>query len=145
MLTIIQQWFHVLGFFQKITLRSLGLRVQLGDHSPGIACPYRENVPDFVIVDVSGVHTVSLDFCGCQGTYGPDKCAQLLRMRLYPSKSQDPSTAFTLQVLRDYLSLSFNTRLSHQHYFKFLQEKMDNTGLRDIPVKFFIHCQNLFS
>ncbi|KAJ7300500.1 hypothetical protein DFH08DRAFT_633748, partial [Mycena albidolilacea] len=53
-------------FVRKRTwLQELGLRVQLG-HPPGIICPYREAAAhDFVLYDLSRVHELNVDFCGC--------------------------------------------------------------------------------
>jgi hypothetical protein len=120
-------------FFHKISLKEIGLRVQLGQHQPGEACSGRQTINEFVIVDVTGIHTVTLDFCACYKA--PDRYIQLLRMRLYPATFDNPSTAFSFEVLRDFLSLSFNTRLSQLHFIDFLSQKMDLTGLRNTPVR----------
>jgi hypothetical protein len=119
-------------FFRKISLKQIGFRLQLGYHPPGEACSGRQTINEFIIVDVTGVHTVTLDFCACYNA--PERYIQLLRMRLYPATFDNPSTAFSFQTLRDFLSLSFNTRLSQLHFMDFLGQKMDLTGLRDIPV-----------
>ncbi|KAF7358324.1 CxC2 domain-containing protein [Mycena venus] len=56
--------------FQRVALKSLGLRIQLG-HWHGSEtdriCPLPLTAPndDFVIVDNSGVHPVHLDYCNC--------------------------------------------------------------------------------
>jgi hypothetical protein len=124
-------------FFHKSSLKDIGLRVQLGLHPPGEACNGRQTINDFVIVDITGIHVVTLDFCACYNA--PERYIQLLRMRLYPATFENPSTAFSFQVLRDFLSLSFNTRLSQLHFMDFLSQKMDLSGLRNTPVSFLCH------
>lgn len=58
------------SFFTRISLKSLGLRIQLG-HAPQERCinPKCASNNDFVIVDVNSIHEVALDFCGCE--HGP--------------------------------------------------------------------------
>lgn len=53
-------------YFKHVTLKSLGLHVQLG-HPPGSVCYNRKPAAgnDFVVIDVNGIHEVNLDFCGC--------------------------------------------------------------------------------
>ncbi|TRM56615.1 hypothetical protein BD626DRAFT_551464 [Schizophyllum amplum] len=51
--------------FERISLKELGLRVQLG-HAPGSSC----NIPiaankDFMVIHSNGLHSVAVDFCGC--------------------------------------------------------------------------------
>jgi hypothetical protein len=119
-------------FFRKTSLKALGLRIQLGNHSPGDSCPGAQSINSFVIVDAGGVHDTVVDFCACHGA--PERYVQLLRRRLYPATFNNPSTAFSFQLLRDFLAISFNMRLSQLHFLDFLRQKMDNSGLRDIPV-----------
>lgn len=52
-------------FFQHITLKKLGVRIQLG-HNPGERCynPRPTAGDDFMVIGLNGVHEVALDFCG---------------------------------------------------------------------------------
>ncbi|KAG2128889.1 uncharacterized protein EDB93DRAFT_1095805, partial [Suillus bovinus] len=52
-------------YFEPISLKALGLRIQLG-HVTGQQCfnPRHAFNDDFVIIDTFGIHKVSLDFCG---------------------------------------------------------------------------------
>jgi hypothetical protein len=128
-----QVWDPLTMFFHKTSLKDIGLRIQLGQHPPGEACSGRQTTNDFTIVNLTGIHVVTLDFCACYGA--PERHVQLLRIRLYPATFDNPSTAFSFQILRNFLSLSFNTRLSQLHFMDFLWQKMDLTGLRDTPVR----------
>ncbi|KAG1726204.1 hypothetical protein EDB19DRAFT_1592058, partial [Suillus lakei] len=77
------------SFFQKISLKSLGLHIQLG-HCIGLRCsePTPASNDDFVIVDVNGVHAIRLDFCGCQTAQV--HVTQLLQVGLFPATTVKP-------------------------------------------------------
>ncbi|KAG1725041.1 hypothetical protein EDB19DRAFT_1833938 [Suillus lakei] len=53
-------------FFQHVTFKSLGVRVQLG-HNPGEKCynPVTSAGDNFVVIGIDRVHKIMLDFCGC--------------------------------------------------------------------------------
>ncbi|KIL56864.1 hypothetical protein M378DRAFT_188510 [Amanita muscaria Koide BX008] len=116
------------SFFERVTLKSLGLRIQLG-HPLGDPCPLP--VPpsgnSFTVIDTSGVHEVGVDFCGC-GIHGTT-VQQLLRHRLYPATVQNPTTAATFRVLSHFQLLSFESKCSVYEYFQTLVRESDNTGL----------------
>ncbi|KAK7046261.1 hypothetical protein R3P38DRAFT_3175541 [Favolaschia claudopus] len=62
----VQQWMGTT--FRGITLKEMGLRIQLGHwHSASRRCPLPEPAAgdDFVVIDNLGVHHVNLDYCGC--------------------------------------------------------------------------------
>ncbi|KAJ7114174.1 hypothetical protein C8R43DRAFT_1091380 [Mycena crocata] len=115
-------------FFEKKTLKQLGLRIQLGHWHRDRRCPVPERAPgdDFVIVDDHAVHEVSLDFCGCGGG---SHTQQLLRAGLLPATSQSPRTASTFSVLRRFSLLSFESKISAYEFYHSLARETDNTGL----------------
>ncbi|KAG2055894.1 hypothetical protein BDR06DRAFT_981634 [Suillus hirtellus] len=61
----IKEWHGT--FFIQISLKSLGLHVQLGHH-PEEKCynPEPATADDFIIINVHGIHEIGLDFCGCE-------------------------------------------------------------------------------
>jgi hypothetical protein len=129
-----QEWVPSKGYFRRCTLSSLGHRVQLG-HDPGVECSnrskdVREDI--FTVVDTTGVHQIHLDFCRC-GNF-PSATTQLLRARLFPASWFQPRTAFTFRLLDDYRNLTCNSRLTAHHFWEFLRQKTDGTGLRIVPV-----------
>ena len=82
-----QEWKN--GFFQWTTLQKLGLRVQL-EHAPGVLCPFwTHGHKDFVIIDISGIHTIEVDFCGCDAALATP-CEQLLEVGWWPSTPLEP-------------------------------------------------------
>ncbi|KAJ7826181.1 hypothetical protein B0H14DRAFT_2368315, partial [Mycena olivaceomarginata] len=122
------------SFFQVVTLKSLGLRIQLGHGRNGTctgtvasAGPAPLTREGFCIVDVNGVHEVTVDFCSCSLAEAHD--IQLLRARLYPATITNPATAATFRVLRDYHLLCFEAKASAYHYYNKLVRQTNNNGV----------------
>ncbi|KAL1948929.1 hypothetical protein VTO73DRAFT_10735 [Trametes versicolor] len=117
--------------FVRVSLKSLGLRVQLG-HVPGDKCvhPIPCHGDDFVLLDLSGVHELSLNFCGCK--HALPHYIQLLRARWFPATSSDPKTAATFRVLETFQILSVQSKISGWEFYQTLARRTDNTGT-DVP------------
>ncbi len=129
-----QEWKD--GFFQKTTLKRIGLRVQLG-HDPGTRCfnPKRAFADDFVVLDVHAIHEVAVDFCGCEHNYAIDHTTQLLRARWYPATSVDPKTAATFALLEHFHVLSLQSKVSGWEFYTTLKRRTDNTGTVNVKVR----------
>ncbi|KAJ7578105.1 hypothetical protein C8J56DRAFT_797719 [Mycena floridula] len=121
------------GFFVKVPLRKLGLRLQLG-HEDGLRCsaPTPSKGDLFTIIDVHAIHEVSLDFCGC-GT-GGRLASQLLRVRLYPATTRVPTIAATFAALDYFQILSFESKLNLHDYYGTILRQTDNMDLKATPV-----------
>ncbi|KAG1792867.1 hypothetical protein EV424DRAFT_1475732 [Suillus variegatus] len=119
------------GFFHPVSLKSMGLRVQLG-HYPGTTCrkPKPAHGDDFVVIDVHGIHDIALDFCGCEHEVSHFK--QLLRARWFPATVTDPRTAATFAVLEFFHILSFESKVSAYEFYHCLARRTDNTGITPI-------------
>ncbi|KAG1886404.1 uncharacterized protein F5891DRAFT_1132498 [Suillus fuscotomentosus] len=102
--------------FERISLKTLGLHIQLG-HITGQKClnPRRAFNDDFIVVDTHGIHE------------------QLLRISWFPSTTSDPKTAATFHVLEHYHLLSFESKVSAFEFYNALSRMSDNTGL--LPIK----------
>ncbi|KAG1883671.1 hypothetical protein F4604DRAFT_1878922 [Suillus subluteus] len=88
-------------YFERITLKTLGLRIQLGHQIRDACCnPCRAFNNDFVIIDTTGIHEVALDFCGCR----------------------------TMQT--HYHLLSFESKASAYEFYQGLARLSDNTGIK---------------
>ncbi|RXW12097.1 hypothetical protein EST38_g13758 [Candolleomyces aberdarensis] len=117
------------AYFVKSSLKSLGLRIQLG-HPIGERC-LRPNTAwgdDFIIIDCDQIHTVGLDYCGC-GQSSEGQVEQLLKRRLYPATVVNPKTAATFRVLETFELLQYESKLSAYEYYQTLARLTDNTGL----------------
>ncbi|KAJ6566718.1 hypothetical protein B0H19DRAFT_1025332 [Mycena capillaripes] len=111
--------------FVRKSLRSLGLRIQLGHwFGPNRTCPAPTPGTNFVIIDTNGVHEVALDFCGCRS--GGLHTVQLLRARLFPATTTTPRTAATFNVLRRYHLLSFESKCAAYEFYQSLARESDN-------------------
>ncbi|KAJ7712102.1 hypothetical protein B0H16DRAFT_1667635 [Mycena metata] len=123
-------------FVRKRTwLRDLGLRVQLG-HPPGSICPYGQAAPkDFVLFDVSGIHEVAVDFCGCRPGGGPpvEHRIQLLRACWWPATVKEPTTCATFAVLRLFQIINCLGKLSAYDFLRGLELCTNHDGLDKPP------------
>ncbi|KAF5375506.1 hypothetical protein D9615_009182 [Tricholomella constricta] len=116
------------SFFKKASLKSLGLRIQLG-HRVGEACsnPKPAFANDFVVVHVNGIHEVALDFCDCQTAQL--HFIQLLRFRWFPATVTQPKSAATFSVLKHFHLLTFESKASSFEFYNALARLTDNVGV----------------
>jgi len=113
-------------FFQRSSLQSLGLRVQLG-HPPGRHCPTREpGHKKFAVIDSNGIHSVSVDFCRCAPV--PHR-TQLLRIGWWPATPLEPQTCATMSVLRQFHLLNLQGKVTGFSFYRALEYQTDNTRL----------------
>ncbi|KAJ7711045.1 hypothetical protein B0H14DRAFT_2645959 [Mycena olivaceomarginata] len=104
-------------------LQKLGLRVQLG-HPPGVVCPYRQAAAhDFVLYDLTGVHEMNVDFCGCPRDAQPDsppeeRRTQLLRACWWPATITAPNTCATFRALRHFQIINCLGKLSAYDFLR---------------------------
>ena len=138
---ILKQWVDT--HFARVTLKSLGLRLQLG-HAIGDHCcnPKRAFGDEFVVINTNGIHDVALDFCGCGMAQTHVK--QLLRAHLFPATIFDPKTAATFEVLEKYQLLSFESKASSYEYYQCLVRLTDNVGINPPKVNsgfLYLHVQ----
>ncbi|KAN0078443.1 hypothetical protein V8E55_010500 [Tylopilus felleus] len=115
-------------FFETVSLKALGLCVQLG-HNPSHPChnPKRCFDDTFVIIDTTGIHSISLDFCNCEHVQSQFK--QLLRFAWFLATTSHPRSAATFRVLEQYHLLSLESKISAYEFYAALSRLMDNTGL----------------
>ena len=111
----------------------MGLRVQLG-HSPGVSCPFRtRGHKDFVIIDISGIHTIEVDFCGCDAALATPR-EQLLEVGWWPSTPLEPQSAATMTVLRSFHIWNLQGQISPTDFYRGLEQMTNGDGLLRVPV-----------
>ncbi|KIJ12364.1 hypothetical protein PAXINDRAFT_163929 [Paxillus involutus ATCC 200175] len=122
-------------FFEQVSLKDLGLRVQLG-HKPGEACgnPTCAFNDQFVVLDTNGIHTISLYFCGCKRA--SSHVQQLLRFSWFPATSTRPRTAAMFRLLKQYHLVSLESKLSAYEFYNALSRLTNNTGLLDVKNRY---------
>ncbi|KZT04762.1 uncharacterized protein LAESUDRAFT_657137, partial [Laetiporus sulphureus 93-53] len=86
-------------------LRQAGLCIQLS-YPIGECCRRLQPTwdDDFTILDISGIHSVVLNFCNCEQALSHD--IQLLRAHLFPATSKNPKTVVTFRLLEHFHALS---------------------------------------
>ncbi|KAF7969254.1 hypothetical protein HWV62_27842 [Athelia sp. TMB] len=131
-------------YFKSLTLRDIGLRVQLGEnHAPGASCVFKREVhKDFVVLHTNGIHLVNVDSCGCSGLNGPvvSVAQQLMRAGWYPASHISPQTCATFEVMQSFHLISLQGKISHYNYYKSLQYRTDNTGTKKLPYRYPAFC-----
>lgn len=121
-------------FFERITLKSIGVSVQLG-HRAGTKCPTPRAVEDFTVIHTNGIHSVRLAFCNCPNrpTAG-DWYQQLLRSRWFPATHLNPRTAATYRVLNMFHVLTLQGKVTTYDFYAGIEKLTDNTGVEDMKV-----------
>ncbi|KAJ7431147.1 hypothetical protein B0H11DRAFT_2165768 [Mycena galericulata] len=126
---------------RRTWLRDLGLRIQLG-HPPGSMCPFKQAAPhDFVLYDLTGVHEIGVDFCGCltEPTEGTDDLrpvahrTQLLRVCWWLATVRAPNTCATFGLLRLFQILNCLGKLSAYDFLRGLEMCTNHDGLEKPP------------
>ncbi|KAJ8703478.1 hypothetical protein PTI98_002100 [Pleurotus ostreatus] len=114
-------------FFERRTLRSLGLCIQLG-HAIGQQCPNPTPLgkEGFTVISSHGIVVVNMVFCNCSNNLS--KPVQLLRARLFPATTISPHTAATFEVLRLFQLLTFGSKVSGFEFYQCLVRLTDNLG-----------------
>ncbi|KAJ7763723.1 hypothetical protein B0H16DRAFT_1661737 [Mycena metata] len=126
---LVEEWNH--EYFERRTLYELGLVVQLG-HPPGFACPTAHPADkDFVVIDVTGVHTVRLNFCQCDARILHRQ--QLMRVRLWPATVHNPQTCATFAVVQLFQILNCLGKVSAHDFVRSLELLTNNDGLTPPP------------
>ena len=121
--------------FERTSLKSIGLRVQLG-HLPGARCLNPQPVHgDFTVIHTNGMHSVAVDYCRCDLSFHEGyKQQQLLRGEWYPATHIDPQTAFTFRVLEHFHMQTLQGKVASYDYYTALEKLTNNTGIRPCKV-----------
>ena len=128
-------------FYEKIALKDLGLCIQLGHDGQSCQSPSTVHY-NFVVVDVSGIHLVNIQYCQChQNIGGSLPRIQLLRFQWFPTSLTRPCTAFTFDVLDTFHHITLQGKLSAYDFYRSLLNKTDGTGILVLKVsvtKYFV-------
>ncbi|KAK0472143.1 hypothetical protein IW261DRAFT_1424536 [Armillaria novae-zelandiae] len=114
---IIQCWNG--NYFDKVPLCELGLRYQVG-HLTGEVCPHPWPAwgNHFTIINMNGIHDVTLDFCSCMQRH--PFAMQLQGSWLFPATDTEPCTAITTVALEQFQMLTFMGKISAYEYYHLL-------------------------
>lgn len=109
-------------YWTRSSVTELNIVVPVGYQDTGrpcFACNSDASKSSLTVIDVSGVHQLSVSYCRCE-TKLPDH-EQLLYAGLYPATSMIPSTAFTLKGLEFFRSLNLQCKTTATGYYSFLR------------------------
>ncbi|KAF8182182.1 hypothetical protein K438DRAFT_1600936, partial [Mycena galopus ATCC 62051] len=116
--------------FERVTLKSMGLRMQLG-HRLGEVCdaPLAGH-SNFMVVHNNCMHDVAIDYCGCtdESIVGSRR-QQLLRRVWYPATHKEPRTCTTFVGLETFHIMTLQGKVTTYDYYSGLEKLSDNTGL----------------
>ncbi|KAK7028210.1 hypothetical protein VNI00_014900 [Paramarasmius palmivorus] len=122
------------SFFKRTTLKSLGLKLQLGHPNGHICVMPRQARSGFVVVDIDSLQEVDVYFCMCQPQeVVGDHWQQLMRYELFPATSTQPHTAFTFRLLRFFHTLTLQGKINIYDYYILIENRMD--GAKIAPQK----------
>ncbi|KAI6018931.1 hypothetical protein BKA83DRAFT_4464834 [Pisolithus microcarpus] len=120
-------------FFQKTSLKSLGLCIQLG-HIPGKICgnPKCTFNDDFTVIDSHGIHAVAVDYCDCESA--KSLVQQLLQVSWFPAMVVNPHSVTTFHLLQEFQLLSFELKVSAYEFYQSLAHNSNDNSVSDIKV-----------
>ncbi|KAF7296779.1 CxC2 domain-containing protein [Mycena indigotica] len=132
-LHIVQEWTGV--YFSRISLKTLGPRVQLG-HPPSQSCARPIAAHDsFILIHISGIHELSVDFCGCHKAEDP-YYVQLLRAGWYPATSESPRTCASFSALDSFHTLTLAGKITPYDFYQALEHLSNGAGLDSTPNRY---------
>ncbi|KAI0043482.1 hypothetical protein FA95DRAFT_1498510, partial [Auriscalpium vulgare] len=120
----IQKWNG--QFFERVALRDLGVRVQLGHDGLPCPSPFERSAP-IVVIDLSGIHEVAINYCDC-GHVSAQRLAQLLRASWWPATVNRPSTVTTFATLKVFHALALQGKLNAYDFYSGLVRITTGTG-----------------
>ncbi|KAF7377196.1 CxC2 domain-containing protein [Mycena sanguinolenta] len=119
-------------FFQRTSLKDLGLRVQFG-HA-GCVRPQRAH-GDFVVLDIGYIHRIAVDFCGCtrRAEVGEHRI-QLLRRGWFPATHDMPKTAAMFHLLDFFHVQTLQDKTTMFDFSTSLEKLTDASGTAESPL-----------
>ncbi|THU91454.1 hypothetical protein K435DRAFT_820836 [Dendrothele bispora CBS 962.96] len=132
-LHIIEKWSG--NCFDEVSLKSLGLCVQLG-HRYGETCTDQRFIKRFTVMHVNGMHEVNVAFCNCDKLRAGEWRQQLLRRHWYPGTHLDPHTCATFELLNHFHLMTLQGKVNAYDYYNGLEKLRNNAGLLKITDRF---------
>ncbi|KDQ48914.1 hypothetical protein JAAARDRAFT_82556, partial [Jaapia argillacea MUCL 33604] len=86
------------------------------------------------LVDTSGVHEITVNFCACADK--PPDTVQLLDLGFYPGSVKRPATAFTFKVLDDLTRHNLECKTNTREYYETLRRATRPAFPRTVPDRY---------
>ncbi|KAJ7066090.1 hypothetical protein C8F01DRAFT_1248138 [Mycena amicta] len=116
--------------------QSLDFVYQLGHQGQRCIRPASTIPHTMVVMDVRGVFTLRVRFCGCKKALCQDHVAQLMANGWYPATTIDPATCATFACLEQFRLLNVVGNLSAHDYVGSLERLTDATLLGSTPDRY---------
>jgi hypothetical protein len=88
-----------------------------------------------VVMDVTGIHTIEFQYCGCDKATQTNNLGQLLGNAWYPATTVDPETCATFQCLEAFRLLNVVRNVTAHDYVGTLERLTDLLHLAGLPVR----------
>ncbi|THU87804.1 hypothetical protein K435DRAFT_866944 [Dendrothele bispora CBS 962.96] len=129
------------SFFTTVTLKELGVVVQLG-HPRGEQCPHPHIIKSFIAIHVNSMRDIYIKFCDCaQRTRAGEYRQQLLRRRWYPATHLDPHTCATFDLLNHFHIMTLQGKVNVYDYYNGLEKLRNNGGLHKDKDQYEAFCR----
>ncbi|KAJ7458364.1 hypothetical protein B0H11DRAFT_1737877 [Mycena galericulata] len=112
-------------------LKGVGLVYQLGHH--GFPCSFPGAQRSMVVMDVTGIFTLDVRYCGCEKAERSNNLDQLLGNAWYPASTIDPGTCATFQVLEFFRLLNVVGNVTAHDFVGTLERLTDPLRLYSVP------------
>ncbi|KAJ7015934.1 hypothetical protein C8F04DRAFT_984112 [Mycena alexandri] len=127
-LHVLEEWQG--EFWKRTTLGALGLVYHVG-HG-GKPCPSSAvGQHSMVLINITGIHTVTYRYCGCSRSRQTTNLGLLMRNGWYPATLTDPSTCATFRVLDRFRLLNVVGNVNARS-----TDALASTGLQWLPDRY---------
>ncbi|PPQ81349.1 hypothetical protein CVT26_014500 [Gymnopilus dilepis] len=113
--------------FEKRTLKSMGLKIQLNHGSLHCENPVACH-SSMLVLHVNGIHEVAFNYCNCSRAL--PQHIQLLRRGFFPASQLIVKTCATFELLEVLHKFALTTKSSTYDFYRALEKLTDNTGVR---------------
>ena len=134
----IQKWAGT--HFVRSSLKEVGLAISLGHF--GMRCPNLSTTNrgrPTTIVHTNGMHETIVEYCHC--LEAPSEPFQLIEAGLFPSTLEQPMTAFTFEVLRNFEKHVLASKKSAYDFCDALRKLTDSAFPQNISVSCKFDCK----
>ncbi|KAK0500188.1 hypothetical protein EDD18DRAFT_1068493, partial [Armillaria luteobubalina] len=114
-------------FFEKVTLRDLGLHIQLGPHTSSCCLNPWQGPADFTVLHVNSVHQITINFCWCEHRVASWK--QLIQVELFLATMDQPRTCTSFLLLEQFQVLLGSGKMLAYEFHQGLSHMTNATGI----------------
>ncbi|KAJ7470067.1 hypothetical protein B0H11DRAFT_1730986 [Mycena galericulata] len=117
----------------------VGLVYQLGHH--GKPCKFPGAQRSMVVMDVRGIFSLQIRYCGCEKSEHTNNLGQLLGNAWYPATTVDPETCATFEVLDQFRLLNVVGNCNVHDFVGTLERLTDPLMTASVPYSFLLRAK----